>query len=79
MIRLCFMTGVLKHKDLSGQVVSSQVYGYGDDCNGDDDEYDANADHHELDTVDEEDNMDVDQNANDNCGNQEEDVEAGLD
>lgn len=73
------MTGVLKHKDLSGQVVSSQVYGYGDDCNDHDDHHDANDDHPELDAIAEEDSMEVDQDANDNNSNRGDDNEVGLD
>lgn len=69
------MTGVLKHKDLSGQVVSSQVYGYGDDEN----DHDANDEHPELSAIDEDDNMEIDQDANGNNINQGGDSEACQD
>lgn len=77
------MTGVLKHKDLSGQVVSSQVYGYGDDDNNDDNnddnDHDANDEHPELSAIDEDDNMEIDQDAKGNNSNQGDDSEACQD
>ncbi|KAJ4811357.1 fanconi anemia group D2 protein [Rhynchospora pubera] len=63
-----FELGMLKHKDLNGQVVSSQVYSNGDDDNDDD-----NDDHLELDAINEEDGMEVDQDANDYNSNQGDD------
>ncbi|XP_078163114.1 fanconi anemia group D2 protein isoform X2 [Carex rostrata] len=74
-----FELGVLKHKDLSGQVVSSQVYGYGDDDNNDDNDHDANDEHPELSAIDEDDNMEIDQDAKGNNSNQGDDSEACQD
>ncbi|KAJ3707216.1 hypothetical protein LUZ61_010921 [Rhynchospora tenuis] len=70
-----FELGMLKHKDLSGQVVSSQVYSYGDDVDddGNDDGHNTNDDHLELDAINEDDGMEVDQDANDDNSNQGDD------